>query len=286
MNTALNLNNIKGFFEAFEQRRTEYESRGVLYNLAQEFAVVESNGVQYRMHLNGKCEFAAVGGVWLPMPGTPYPDTLADLKWRVFFFKHGQKVFALALALCAAFIWYHLLLSMPEYKGIALKLQKWPALVMNTLFVLIGGCTALYFIASLKSGVSFSVHPVVAGLLTSGYYMPADILSGEGFIILVSESPDEQAQQYARRCLPMMPQEGSGMYVVSVQFQRNDLSVCFTGTGDVESKETRVSRSDKDLHIKNVRKDFTRESWGDYVDYIESLHAAMPQIISEIKTTI
>lgn len=286
MNTALNINNIKGFFQAIEQQRTEYESRGVLYNLAQEYAVVESEGIQYRMHLNGKSEFAAVGGVWMPMPGTPYPDTLADLKWRVFFFKHGQKVFALALALCAAFIWYHLLLSMPEYKGIALKLRKWPALVMNTLFVLIGAGAALSFSLSFSGGIKFEVNEKVAGLLTSGYYMPADILSGEGFIILVSESPDEQAQQYVRRCLPMMPQEGSGMYVVSVQFQQNDLSVCFTGTGDVERKETRVSRSDKDLHIKNVRKDFTRESWGDYVDYIEALHAAMPQIISEIKTTI
>lgn len=285
MNTALNLNNIKGFFQALEQQRTEYESRGVLYNLAQEFAVVESEGIQYRMHLNGKSEFAAVGGVWMPMPGTPYPDTLADLKWRVFFFKHGQKVFALALALCAAFIWYHLLLSMPEYKGIALKLQRWPALVMNTLFVLIGGCTALYFLASLKSGVSFSVNPVVAGLLTTGHYISPDILSGDGFIILVSESPDEQGHQYVRRCLYAMPEKGSGVFVVSVQYRQRELSICYTGTNESKSKEARVSRSDKELHIKNVRKDFGRESWGDYVDYIEALHAAMPKIISEIKTT-
>jgi hypothetical protein len=125
----------------------------------------------------------------------------------------------------------------------------------------------------------------VAGLLGSGHHIQADILSGEGFVFLVSETPDEQAHQYVRRTLQVMPPEGGGLYVVSVQFRQSELSICYTGAGENDKGEARVNRSDKDLHIENVRKDFARESWGDYVDYIEALHGAMPQIISEIKIT-
>lgn len=279
----LNIKNVfqavQAHIDALEQQRKEYESKGVLYNLADGYCIVEADGLQWKMHKSGKTEFQAKGGLWLPCPGTPYPDVLEDLKWRVFFFENRTRLFALALAVVAGFVWYHVLL-LSEYKGMAIKMQTIPAYLMTATFCIITGGTLFAFLTSLSKGIKFEVHENVAGLLGSGSVIPADILSGEGWLIQVSASADEQPHQFVRRHTATHLADNT--LVLSVQFRADKISIAYTGDSEHAPVQTEVCRHDKELGIDICPQQWTKETWENYVDYVFAISEAMPTIIKNI----
>jgi len=283
MNKAININTflqaIQSHIDALEAQRKEYESRGVLYNLCEGFCIVESEGVQYKMYKSGKTEFQAKGGLWLPCPGTPYPDVLEDLKWRIFFFENRSRLFALALAVVACFVWYHVLL-LSEYKGLAMKMQTIPAYLMTGTFAIITGGTLFAFLTSFFKGIRFEVHENVAGLLGSGSVIPADILSGEGWVLQVSASADEQPHQFVRRHTATTLADNT--LILSVQFRADKISIAYTGDSEHAAAQTEVCRHDKELGIDVCPQQWGKEGWEKYVDYVFAISEAMPTIIKNI----
>lgn len=283
MNKALNIKSVlqavQSYMDAIEQERATYESRGVLYNLADGFCIVESEGLQYKMYKSGKTEFQAKGGLWLPCPGTPYPDVLEDLKWRIFFFENRSRLFALALAVVACFVWYHVLL-LSDYKGLAMKMQSIPAYLMTGTFAIITGGTLIVFLTSFFKGIKFEVHENVAGLLGSGSTIPTDILQGEGWMLQVSASADEQPHQFVRRNTATALPDNT--LVLSVQFRSDKVCIAYTGGGEHNAGQTEVDRHNKELGINVTAQAWTKETWENYVDYCFAISEAMPEIIKNI----
>ena len=283
MNKALNIKTVlqavQSHMDALEQQRKEYESRGVLYNLCEGFCIIESDGMQYKMYKSGKTEYQAKGGLWLPCPGTPHTDVLEDLKWRVFFFENRSRLFALALAVVACFVWYHVLL-LSEYKGLAMKMQAIPAYLMTGTFAIITSGTLFAFLTSFFKGIKFEVHENVAGLLGSGSIIPTDILQGDGWLIQVSTSADEEPHQFVRRNTATALPDNT--LVLSVQFRADKVCVAYTGGGEHNAGQAEVDRHEKELGIDVRAQQWGKETWESYVDYVFAISEAMPQIINNI----
>jgi hypothetical protein len=283
MNKAININTflqaVQAHIDALEAQRKEYESRGVLYNLADGFCIVESDGLQWKMHKSGKTEFQAKGGLWLPCPGTPHPDILEDLKWRVFFFENRTRLFALALAVVACFVWYHVLL-LSDYKGMAIKMQTIPDYLMTATFFIITGGTMFALLSAFSGGFKRKVDDGLVLLIGSGSVIPADILSGDGWLIQVSASADELPHQFVRRhtATPL----ADNTLILSVQFRADKISIAYTGDSEHAPVQTEVCRHDKELGIDICPQVWTKETWENYVDYVFAISEAMPIIIKNI----
>jgi hypothetical protein len=279
----LNIKNVfqavQAHIDALEQQRKEYESRGILYNLADGFCIVEADGLQWKMYKSGKTEFQAKGGLWLPCPGTPHPDVLEDLKWRVFFFENRARLFALALAVGACFVWYHVLL-LSEYKGMAIKMQTIPAYLMTATFCIITGGTLFALLSAFSGGFKRKVDDGLVMLLGSGSVIPADILSGDGWLIQVSASADEQPHQFVRRHTATTLADNT--LILSVQFRADKISIAYTGDSEHAAVQTEVCRHDKELGIDIRPQAWTKETWENYVDYVFAIGEAMPTIIKNI----
>ena len=284
MNKALNiktvLQTVQSHMDALEQQRKEYESRGVLYNLCEGFCIVESEGIQWKMYKSGKTEFQAKGGLWLPCPGTPHTDVLEDLKWRIFFFENRSRLFALALAVVACFVWYHVLL-LSEYKGLAMKMQAVPTYLMTATFAIITGGTLFAFLSTFSKGFKRKIDDGLVMLLGSGSVIPSDILSGEGWLIQVSASADEQPHQFVRRNTATPLPDNT--LVLSVQFRADKVCIAYTGDNEHDAGQTEVDRHNKELGIDVAAQAWTKETWESYVDYVFAISAAMPSIINNIK---
>lgn len=284
MNKALNIKTVlqavQSHMDALEQQRKEYESRGVLYNLCEGFCIVESEGIQWKMYKSGKTEFQAKGGLWLPCPGTPHTDVLEDLKWRIFFFENRSRLFALALAVVACFVWYHVLL-LSEYKGLAMKMQAVPTYLMTATFAIITGGTLFAFLSTFSKGFKRKIDDGLVMLLGSGSVIPSDILSGEGWLIQVSASADEQPHQFVRRNTATPLPDNT--LVLSVQFRADKVCIAYTGGGEHSAGQTEVDRHEKELSINVRQQAWGKETWENYVDYVFAISEAIPKIINNIK---
>lgn len=282
-NTTINIKTVlqavQSHIDALEAQRKEYESRGVLYNLADGFCIIESEGIQWKMYKSGKTEFQAKGGLWLPCPGTPYPDVLEDLKWRIFFFENRSRLFALALAVVACFVWYHVLL-LSEYKGLAMKMQTIPAYLMTATFAIITGGTLFAFLSTFSKGFKRKVDDGIVMLLGSGSVIPADILQGEGWLIQVSASADEQPHQFVRRNTATALPDNT--LVLSVRFRADKVCIAFTGNNERDPAQNEVDRHNPELCLDVRAQAWGKETWENYVDYVFAISAAMPEIIKNI----
>lgn len=254
------------------------------YNLNAEppHLVAKHRGATYLIEQGGNTWYCLGEVVRVPAPGNPFPRELATLQAALTFRRVVPFLPWVALVVAALTVMQFMLWNIPDAPTDEMRLNfiSWFSSLMNT--VLVTGlclCSITLLIWNFGKGVRVNLNPLDASpmLLESG--QPAPSIYPDTF--LMSESPDEQPDNFLRRWTDAEGVQVSGQWIVVITFRRPE-AVIVTGTDegykfvrDCPDYQGRDWPVEERIVPPGTR--FEKETWEQYLQYCHTFAQHYPE---------
>ena len=243
------------------------------------YIVYQTNGITYRVSLNGQTLWDAGNGLFIPMPGCPCPEKLATAH-MLYFLHRNRRWIPGAVMVTALIVVMNLALMATEGGEIYAAYVSGFSFWMNTALVVLASlCLIAYGISNFKKGLK-----VQWGEEETPKLLGAGTISISPDVAVFSASETETNAEFLARVEAAQSCLSAGQWLLVIPFRNAFAAVQMAADGSSEEiPGVSMLRAFPVMEFEDAPHDidtvahwtavYKKESWQDYVKYCQDFAA-------------